>query len=211
MRVDILDKNNRKTEAIELPDRIFKVKWNPELVKQVLYVQTSNRHHPWAHTKDRSEVRGGGKKPWAQKHTGRSRHGSSRSPLWSGGGTTFGPRNERNYTRKISKGMKQLALFSLLSQKLKEDNLKIVDSMTLESPKTKSALSIVKNIFKTKASLVMVPAKNNRNMKLAARNIPKVKILSSNALNLSDSMNHKGILFEKSAVLEFVDQYEKVK
>jgi large subunit ribosomal protein L4 len=209
MKVDILDKNNKKVEALELPDRIFKVKWNPELVKQVLYVQVSNRHHPWAHTKDRSEVRGGGKKPWAQKHTGRSRHGSSRSPLWIGGGVTFGPRNDRDYTRKINKKMKQAALFSLLSQKLKEGALKIVDSMVLEKPKTKNASAIFKNIFKLSSSMIVVPAKNNRNMKLAARNIPKVKVLSSNALNVSDSMDCKNVLFEKEAVLEFVSQFPK--
>ncbi len=209
MKVDILDKDNKKVETLELPDRIFKAKWNPELVKQALYVQVSNRHHPWAHTKDRSEVRGGGKKPWAQKHTGRSRHGSSRSPLWIGGGVTFGPRNDRDYTRKISKKMKQGALFSLLSRKLKEDALKIVDSFDMEKPKTKSAANIFKNIFKTSSSLVFVPAKGNRNAKLAARNIPKVKVLSSNALNISDSMDCKNVLFEKEAVLEFVNQFSK--
>ncbi len=209
MKVEILDKENNKAGTLELPDKIFKVKWNPELVKQVLYVQVSNRHHPWAHTKDRSEVRGGGKKPWAQKHTGRSRHGSSRSPLWSGGGVTFGPRNDRDYTRKINKKMKQTALFSLLSQKLKEGALKIVDSMSLEKPKTKNVAAVFKNIFKTNSSLVFVPAKNNRNAKLAARNIPKIKVLSSNALNVSDSMDCKNVLFEKEAILEFIGQYQK--
>ena len=117
MVVEVLNKENKKVETMDLPDRIFRAEWNPELVKQVFSVHISNRHHPWAHTKDRSEARGGGKKPWAQKHTGRSRHGSSRSPLWAGGGVTFGPRKERDYTRKINKKMKQLALFSLLSQK----------------------------------------------------------------------------------------------
>jgi large subunit ribosomal protein L4 len=209
MKVDVLNIENKKTETMDLPDRIFKVKWNPELVKQVLHVQTSNRHHPWAHTKDRSEVRGGGKKPWAQKHTGRSRHGSSRSPLWVGGGTTFGPRNDRDYSRKINKKMKQAALFSILSEKLKEGALKIVDTMALDKPKTKSASLMVRNIFKLNSSTVVVPAKKNRNMKLAARNIPKVKVLSSNALNVSDSMNHKNVLFEKEAMAEFIVQYEK--
>ena len=208
MKLDIVDKDNKKAGVLEVPDGIFNAKWNPELIKQVFHVQESNRHHPWAHTKDRSEVRGGGKKPWAQKHTGRSRHGSSRSPLWSGGGTTFGPRNERDYTRKINKKMKQAALFSLLSRKLKDEALKVVDTMELEKPKTKSAAAILRNIFKS-GSAVIVPAKNNRSMKLAARNIPKVKVLSSNALNLSDSLNSKNILFEKGAITEFVEQYRK--
>lgn len=209
MKVEILNKENKKIETVELPERIFEAKWNPELVKQVLNVQLSNRHHPWAHTKDRSEVRGGGKKPWAQKHTGRSRQGSSRSPLWVGGGITFGPRNERDYSRKINTKMKQLALFSVLSKKLKEKNLKIIDVMTLTAPKTKEAVALIKIFLKTKASVLVVPAKTNKNMRLAARNIPKVRVLSSNSLNVYDTLNSKDIFFEKDAVMEFVNQYQK--
>ncbi len=209
MNLDIVNKENKKIETLEVPERIFGAKWNPELVKQVLSVQISNRHHPWAHTKDRSEVRGGGKKPWAQKHTGRSRHGSSRSPLWSGGGTTFGPRNERDYSRKINVKMKRAALFSLLSKKLKDDNLKVIDQMALDVPKTKAASVILKNIFKTKTTVLMVPAKGNKKMKLAARNIPKTNVLSSNALNVYDILANHNVFFEKDAVLEFVNQYQK--
>ncbi|MEK7169420.1 MAG: 50S ribosomal protein L4 [Patescibacteria group bacterium] len=209
MKVDIFDKDNKKVEILTLPERIFGAKWNAELVKQAFDIQTSNKHHPWAHTKNRSEVRGGGKKPWAQKHTGRSRHSSIRSPLWSGGGVTFGPRKDRDYTKKISKKMKQAALFSLLSRKLKEDDFKIIDSLKIENPKTKTAAAIFKKLFKASPSVIIIPAKNNRNMKLAARNIPKFKVLSSNSMNVADSLNHKKILFEKEAILEFIGQYEK--
>ncbi|MGC9603409.1 MAG: 50S ribosomal protein L4 [Minisyncoccia bacterium] len=209
MTAEVLNKDNKKIGTLELPERLFGAKWNPELVKQVLTVQLSNRHLPWAHTKDRSEVRGGGKKPWAQKHTGRSRHGSSRSPLWSGGGITFGPRNERDYSRKINSKMKQQALFSLLSKKLKDNDLKIVDAMALTAPKTKEASVLIKNIFKTPSSVIVVPAKSNKNMKLAARNIPKVNVLSPNSLSVYDVLASKGIFFEKDSVGEFIGQYQK--
>ncbi|MGC9610958.1 MAG: 50S ribosomal protein L4 [Minisyncoccia bacterium] len=209
MKAEILDKNNKVVEKLELPEKIFGAKWNPELVKQVLSVQLSNRHHPWAHTKDRSEVRGGGKKPWAQKHTGRSRHGSSRSPLWIGGGITFGPRNERDYSRKINQKMKQAAVFSVLSKKLKEDNLKIMDTMAINAPKTKEASVILKNIFASKMSVLVVPAKTNKNMKLGARNIPKVNVIAANSLNVYDLLNLKNVLFEKESVAELINQYKK--
>lgn len=209
MKAEILDKNNDKVGTLDLPEKIFGAKWNPELVKQVLTVQLSNRHHPWAHTKDRSEVRGGGKKPWAQKHTGRSRHGSSRSPLWAGGGVTFGPRNEKDYSRKINVKMKQAALFSLLSKKLKDNDLKIMDAFSLAKPKTKEAITLLKNVFDSRSSTLIIPSKNNKNMKLGARNIPKANVISSNALNVYDALASKNVLFEKDSVLEFVGQYQK--
>jgi large subunit ribosomal protein L4 len=209
MKLEVLDKTNKPTDTLEVPERIFGVKWSPELVKQVLTVQLSNRHFPWAHTKDRSEVRGGGKKPWAQKHTGRSRHGSSRSPLWSGGGITFGPRNERDYSKKVNSKMKQKALFSLLSKKLKDGNIRVIDAMSLSAPKTKEASALIGKIFKTPSGVAIVPAKGNRNMKLAARNIPKVNVLSPNSLNVYDLLASKNVFFEKDSVNEFISQYQK--
>jgi large subunit ribosomal protein L4 len=209
MKAEILDKNNKVIDKLELPEKIFGVKWNPELVKQVLSVQLSNRHHPWAHTKDRSEVRGGGKKPWAQKHTGRSRHGSSRSPLWVGGGITFGPRNERDYSRKINQKMKQAAVFSVLSKKLKDEDLKIIDTMAISAPKTKEASGILKKLFAAKMSVLVVPAKASKNMKLGARNIPKVSVMAANSLNVIDLLNFKSVLFDKDSVAELVSQYKK--
>src|ERR1700691_279808 len=102
MKTSLYNLKNEIVGQTELPDRIFGAKWSPTLVKQVLEAQSANKRSPWAHAKDRSEVRGGGRKPWRQKGTGRARHGSTRSPLWVGGGKSHGPRNERDYTQKVN-------------------------------------------------------------------------------------------------------------
>ena len=127
------------SKQLDVPEAIFDAKWNADLVSQVLYSQASNRRAGTAHTKDRSEVRGGGKKPWAQKGSGRARHGSSRSPIWRHGGVTFGPRNDKDYKKTIPKSMKVAALFSLLSAKVKAGKVIFVDEIPTLTGKTKEA------------------------------------------------------------------------
>src|SRR5262249_12450273 len=126
---------------------IFGAKWNAVLVKQVLDAQVANGHEPWAHTKNRSEVRGGGRKPWRQKGTGRARHGSNRSPIWVGGGKAHGPRKDRDYSQKVNKKMKRLALFVTLSKKAKDGELKIFENLAIESPKTKALSESLRGIL----------------------------------------------------------------
>lgn len=207
MIVDIFDKQNNKAGTVDLPDRIFGVKWNPDLVHQVLTAQTANRREPWAHTKTRGEVSGGGKKPWKQKGTGRARHGSIRSPLWVGGGVTFGPRKERNYTKKINKKMNRLAIFSTLSKKLKENEFKIVDKLNADSNKTKEWNKILKNLFGLKSSVLMISAAKN-NIHRAIGNISKTDAISSNSLNVYDLLKRKNILIEKEAIEEIEKHYK---
>ena len=116
---------NLKGEAIgeiDLPEKFFGYKWNPDLVHRVLMAQAANRRSPWAHAKGRGEVRGGGVKPWKQKHTGRARHGSIRSPIWKGGGVSHGPKKDRDYSQKVNKKMAKAAVFSVLSKKLAREN-----------------------------------------------------------------------------------------
>ncbi len=209
MTTEIFDKTNKKTGTIDLPDGIFNVKWNADLVHQAFVAFTANQRKPWAHTKDRSEVAGGGKKPWRQKHTGRSRHGSSRSPLWIGGGITFGPRNDKDYSKKINAKMKRLALFSVLSRKLKDGEFKIIEDLSLEVPKTKKASEVLKNLLDKPKSVLIVADSKNKNAALAFRNIPKVKMSTPGSLNIYDSLLNKEIFFEKNAVEIFVKKYEK--
>jgi large subunit ribosomal protein L4 len=212
MIVDIYNQKNNKVDTMELPDSIFKTKWNPRLVHQVMTVQLSNSRVPLAHTKNRAEVRGGGRKPWRQKHTGRSRHGSSRSPLWVGGGVTFGPRKDKKFERKINKKMKVAALFSVLSKKMADKEIKILESLELESKKTKNFTAILKNIFGkiSPSALISVP-RRNKNILFAGRNVPKIKIVNDSSLSIYDCLTHKYIIFDKESVLQLVGRYAKVK
>ncbi len=211
MKTELFDKTNKKVGTIDLPDKLFGVKWNADLVHQAFSAFTANQRKPWAHTKDRSEVSGGGKKPWRQKHTGRSRHGSTRSPLWKGGGVTFGPMKTKDYSKKINTKMKRLALFSVLSKKLSDGNLKIIEKLELEKPKTKEAAGILKNFFAKPESTLLVVIPENKNSRLAFRNIPKIEVATPGSLNIYECLASRNIFFEKSAVDAFVKKYESEK
>ncbi len=146
---------NQKAEAVgdmKLSDKVFGVKANEALVHQAMVAQMSNERQVLAHTKDRSEVRGGGKKPWRQKGTGRARAGSTRSPIWIGGGVTFGPRKDRNFSKNINKKMKQKAMFMALSDRVKSGNMAVLDKLEVGEFKTKvfdGVLSGLENILNT--------------------------------------------------------------
>ena len=189
---------------IELPDRIFAVKWNPDLIKQALDAQLANSRVAIAHTKGRGEVRGGGKKPWKQKGTGRARHGSIRSPIWKGGGVTHGPTNQKIFAVKINKKMKQAAIFSALSKKLADGELKIIESLAITEPKTKLA---AKNIYIFSKNALIIPAASNKNMYKASANIPKVKSISPKSLNVYDILCYKNVLLEKEAIESINNHY----
>ena len=135
-----------KAGTVKLPERVFGAAWNSNLVHQVVVSEEANRRVPVAHSKDRGEVRGGGRKPWRQKGTGRARHGSIRSPLWRGGGVTFGPRNDKVFKRKVNRKMRQGALYSTLSRKLKEGEILFIDSLSIPSPRTKEARTILHSL-----------------------------------------------------------------
>ena len=149
MKTDLYNQSGEVVGDVDLPDKIFGVAMNADVVKQAVDAQLANSRQVIAHAKDRSEVRGGGKKPWKQKGTGRARHGSSRSPIWIGGGTTHGPRSERNYDRAINKKMRRKALYTALSQKLRDGELVFVDSLSFAEPKTKDGAIAFTSIAKS--------------------------------------------------------------
>ena len=144
----IYDVEGNSAGKLSLPKEIFGIPWNGDLVAQVVNSIQSAGRQPLAHTKDRSEVAGGGKKPWKQKGTGRARHGSSRSPIWVGGGVAHGPRNEKDYDRKVNKKMKAKALFTILSAKWKDGEILFVKNLALVEPKTKLALAMIDRFSK---------------------------------------------------------------
>lgn len=201
MKIEVVNKENKKVGTVDLPDKIFNVKWNPDLVHQVLVAYLANQRGSLANTKGRGEVRGGGKKPWAQKGTGRARHGSIRSPLWVGGGVTFGPTTERRFGKKVNKKMKQKALYSLLSKKVSDGEVRIIDDFGLSDHKTKNLNVVLGKFFdKKRKSVLLVPTKENKNARLAARNIPKIDVAFSSSLNIYDGLAHKYMVFEKEAI-----------
>jgi large subunit ribosomal protein L4 len=139
MKNDIYNAQGKKAGSVELPEAIFGVEWNDSLMHQVVTSMQDNARTNVAHTKGRGEVRGGGRKPWKQKGTGRARHGSSRSPIWKGGGVTHGPNNAKDFSRTIPKKMRAKALFMALSKKMKDGQIVFVDSFGIEKPSTASA------------------------------------------------------------------------
>jgi len=201
---DIYNLKNEKVGTIELPVSIFSVKWNPELVKFAFEVQRANSRSPIAHVKDRSEVSGGGKKPWKQKGTGRARHGSNRSPIWVGGGVIHGPTAERSYVQKINRRQKQGALFSLLSKRLTDGKLMVFDSLPQDG-KTKSVASfLLKNFSKSRPSAVLVAGREHKaGLSRGARNISGLITTSPSSLNVYDLSSRRRILMEQSALPDF--------
>jgi large subunit ribosomal protein L4 len=208
MNATIYNLAGREVGSLELPDKVFNETWRPALVRQAVAVQTANRRKPYAQAKMRGEVRGGGKKPWRQKGTGRARHGSIRSPIWKGGGVTHGPRADKQYDKKINKKMKRLAIYSALSRKLKDSELSVIDSFALSETKTKALHAALSGFFKSGTarlpSALIVPGPASRGIFRISANLPRVKSASPAALNVEDLLTHKFILIEKDAVAEIV-------
>lgn len=197
--VKLFNLEGAATGTKELPDRIFGVRVKSDVVEQAVLAQRNNARVAIAHTKTRAEVRGGGKKPWRQKGTGRARHGSIRSPIWKGGGVTFGPRNTRNYSVKINKKHKQQALFMALSDKVANERLILVDQLTLTQPKTKLFAQIMKKLPIKGSTLVVLPGANMALIK-SSRNIPGVTPIRGDSLNVLDVVKHVSILMPAESV-----------
>ncbi len=161
MKTDIYNSQGKKSGAIELPESVFGLPWNEALMHQVVTSMQANARTPVAHTKGRAEVRGGGKKPWQQKGTGRARHASIRSPIWRGGGVTHGPRKEKVYARSIPRGMRAKALFVALSKKFADGEILFVDSFGLETPKTAVAVKALAALSKVAGFGKLVTKKKN--------------------------------------------------
>jgi large subunit ribosomal protein L4 len=214
MKTDVYNLKNEVVGSMELPASVFGAKWNDVLVKQVLEAQLSNARAPWAHAKDRSEVRGGGKKPWRQKGTGRARHGSTRSPIWVGGGKAHGPRNDRDYSQKINKKMKRVALFAVLSRKAKDGELKVFDTLALEAPKTKIAATALTAVLAPKKGekrfdVLLVTGTGSKDLSRATGNLQKTQAIGADSLNIYDILNHKNLFIEKGAV-ETIEKHYKI-
>lgn len=200
MKIDVYNQDGEITGSAILPKEIFDVKLNSDLVHQIAVSLMANKRQPLAHTKNRGEVRGGGKKPWRQKGTGRARHGSIRSPIWKGGGVTFGPRNEKVFGKEIPKKMRRKALFMVLSEKAKNKQLIVLEKIELEKGKTKEmANALLKLPCKKQTTLIALP-NYDKKIFLASRNIKKTSIEDARNLNVLELLNHKYLLLTKDSV-----------
>lgn len=201
MKSKVYDVKGKEAGDVELPKEIFDLELNNDLVHQVVVSMMSNKRQVLAHTKGRGEVSGGGKKPWKQKGTGRARHGSSRSPIWRGGGITFGPTKERNFDKKINAKAKRQALFQILSQKKRDGEIIFVDKMDLKEAKTKDAKNILENLSKVKGFEMLLKKKNNsalvvnsqvnQNSIRAFANFANIKTEETRKINPLDLLNYK--------------------
>lgn len=161
MEATIYNTQGKSAGKIKLPEAVFGAQWNADLVHEVVRLMNSNARTPVANTKTRGEVRGGGKKPWKQKGTGRARHGSTRSPIWVGGGITHGPRSDKNFARKINKKAKAKALYAILSKKWKDGQILFIDSVALTAPKAKEAKGVLSSLGTIKGFEQLATKKNN--------------------------------------------------
>ena len=223
--MDTIKVYNQKAEAVgehKISPEVFNIAVNEGLVHQAVIAQMGNERQVLAHTKDRSEVRGGGRKPWKQKGTGRARAGSSRSPIWIGGGVTFGPRSNRNFSKKINLKMKQKALCMALSDKVDNSLMVILDNIELPEVKTKQAMTIINTLTKkffskeedkesktTKNSILVIMDKKNDELKRAFANIVGVELINLNNINIVDLLRYKNLILTLDSVKNLEKKYKK--
>lgn len=206
MKIEVVDLENEPAGEVELDDDVFGAEVRDHLFWEVVNWQRASRRSGTHKTKERSEVRGGGKKPWRQKGTGRARHGSIRSPIWVGGGTTFGP-TPRDYSYSLPKKKRRAALKSALSMKVANDQLKVVDDWELEEIKTKGAVETLERLGTPDALVVDTterdesggPVEHNDKLRLSVRNLQEAKYLAAEGLNVEDILRFDYVVLSRSA------------
>jgi large subunit ribosomal protein L4 len=197
-KVALLNQNGSQVGDIELNDSVFGIEPNQHVLFEAIVMQRASLRQGTHKTKVRSEVAGGGRKPWRQKGTGRARQGSIRSPQWRGGGTVFGP-TPRSYSYKLPKKVRRLAIKSALSTKVLDENILVLESLAFDAPKTKEFKSVLGGLSVEKKALI-VTADLDENVALSARNIPGVTVVTADGINVLDVVNHDKLIMTKAAV-----------
>lgn len=197
-KVALLNQTGSNVGEIELNDSVFGIEPNQHVLFEAVIMQRASLRQGTHKVKNRSEVAGGGRKPWRQKGTGRARQGSIRSPQWRGGGVVFGP-TPRSYAYKLPKKVRRLAIKSALSSKVVDNSIVVLEDLALNAPKTKEMTSVLKGLSVEKKALI-VTADNNENVALSARNIPGVTVVTANGVNVLDVLNHDKLIMTKAAV-----------
>ena len=205
-KVSIYNMEGNSARELELAADRYEIKVDPKLVHEVMIASQANARRAIANTKTRGEFRGGGKKPWKQKGTGRARHGSIRSPIWVGGGVTFGPRSERNFSMKINKKLRRKALFMVLSDKVASNQMLLVDAIKTDSPKTKIVAELLKKL-PVERSVLFVSAGPNPELMRMVRNLQQVKLVTFNSVGILDLLRYRTVIFEEEAFNAFDKMY----
>lgn len=214
LKIKVYNQAAESVKDLEISEKVFGLEANNELLHQAVVTQLANSRQVLAHTKDRSEVSGGGKKPWKQKGTGRARAGSSRSPLWIGGGVTFGPTKDRNFKKKINQKMKQKAICMTLSDRLANNSLVVLENLDFTEYKTKKFAALLAAVEKKiinsdrRDILVVNEAKNDKAL-YSGRNLAGVKIINLENINVVDLLNYKNLLLTENAVKTLTERYGK--
>ncbi|NOX20964.1 MAG: 50S ribosomal protein L4 [Nitrospirae bacterium] len=197
--IEIKDRQNNVVGKMTLPESIFGLEVRTDILHTAVVNYLANQRQGTHATKTRGMVRGGGRKPWRQKHTGRARHGSIRSPIWKGGGVVFGPQ-PRDYSYKLPKKQKRLALKTALSAKLQDGELTVVDSLSFEKPRTKDMVEFLKGLGLDSSSVLIVTEDKDENVYLSARNIPGVDVMRAQDLNTYELLVHQHVVMTKDAL-----------
>ncbi|RHW51525.1 50S ribosomal protein L4 [Lactobacillus bombicola] len=192
----VIDQKGKDAGEVSLKDEVFGIEPNESVVFDAIIRQRAGKRQGTSKVKNRSAVRGGGKKPWKQKGTGRARQGSIRSPQWRGGGVVFGP-TPRSYAYSMPRKQRRLAIKSVLSQKLIDNNLIVLDQLTMSAPKTKEFKAMLDSL--NVAGKVLVVSED-RNVQLSAKNLPNVKVITINGVNVEDVVNYDKLILTKDAV-----------
>ncbi|MDN3956773.1 50S ribosomal protein L4 [Sporolactobacillus laevolacticus] len=196
-KLTVFDQKGAEIGAVELADAVFGIEPNEHVVYQAVVMQQASQRQGTHAVKNRSAVRGGGRKPWKQKGTGRARQGSIRSPQWVGGGTVFGP-TPRSYAYKLPKKVRRLAIKSVLSGKAGDNDLIVLDALTIEAPKTKEIVALLNNLSVSEKALIVTNDVDETAV-LSSRNIPGVKVLAANEVNVLDVVAHNKLIVTKEA------------
>ncbi len=199
MELSVYDQSGSVTSKIKVDDSVFKITPDEQLVHRAIVAEMTNARKGTHSTKTRSEVRGGGRKPWRQKGTGRARAGTIRSPIWRGGGVIFGPK-PKNYEKKLPKKMRRLARKSVLSQRISDEAVMVVESVKLEEVKTKKFIAILEKLGISDKKITFLPAELNENVLLSSRNLPNVFIVQAESASTYDLLDCDVILFDKEGL-----------
>lgn len=197
----------KEVGTLPVSDSLFAVEPKMAVVHQVILAQEANSRVTLAHTKDRSEVSGGGKKPWKQKGTGRARHGSTRSPIWIGGGVAHGPRNDRNFSLKVNKKTKRTALAMLLTDKVKDGAFVAVENFDIPEAKTKFASQMRKALPGSEHKTLVILTTGDAIMRRALQNMPKTQSIYAHSLNVRDLAKYRNVIASKAAIETMTDTF----